>query len=391
MLQQLRAQFISHRDHLTGRGGVQTCTNEYLNTLSDAGIEVDVVAVSHDTSLPTRVLRQFNSSPYLRSLQHEDLGRICASLGRKRQDIVFFNQVALAGAANLIAKREPYRTTKIALSHGCEITDMLHAARLKSTLPISARLRPSPAIALGRTLADECAARRAIDAVVALSPFDADAERWLGMSHVTWVPRTLTSNPVDWTPKDGLFGYLGTLDHAPNLEGLMRILDAAGPQASFRLQVVGGTPRIGEWLSQRYSAVEYLGQLGDADVRRVAANWLGFVHPIFCQARGCSTKLATSLDWGIPVVTTELGRRGYVWSSGECLQADSPQAFVQAMLSLNDVNRAQQARTNVIAAARSGPTRQDIASALRAFVDKTRELSASKAGPGAMPVAGKQH
>jgi hypothetical protein len=372
MLQQLRAQFISHRDHLTGRGGVQTCTNEYLRTLSDAGIDVDVVAISHDMSLPTRVLRQFNSSPYFGSVRHHDLGRIRAGLEEKRYDIMFFNQVALAGAADLLTKTEPYRTTKIALSHGCEITDMLHAARLKSTLPISARLRPNPAIALGSTLADEWTARRALDGVVALSPFDAETERWLGMSHVTWVPRTLAANPVEWTPQDGVFGYLGTLDHAPNLEGLTRVLEAAGPNASFRLQVVGGTPRIGAWLARRYSAVEYLGQLDDADVRRIAANWLGFVHPIFCQARGCSTKLATALDWGIPVVTTELGRRGYTWSSGECLEADSPATFVEAMMSLHDVSRAQQARTNVVAAAQSGPTRKDIASALRAFVDATR-------------------
>jgi hypothetical protein len=201
------------------------------------------------------------------------------------------------------------------------------------------------------------------------------------MSHVIWLPRTLTANPIDWAPKSGLFGYLGTLDHAPNLEGLTKVLEAAGPSARFRLQVVGGTPEIGAWLSQKYPTVEYLGELSDADVKRVAAGWLAFVHPIFCQARGCSTKLATALDWGIPIVTTELGRRGYTWAAGGCSLADSPMAFVDAMISLLNDAAAQCARTDVVAAAKSGPGSREIASTLRTFVETVCNIANRAEGP----------
>lgn len=368
-----RALFITHQSHLSGHGGVQACTQEYLRTLTAAGLDVEIVEVLHDDSLPARVSRRINSSPYFRSIRPDYLRQISAQLAPAAYDFLLFNQVALASAADRLthALRQP--PIKIALSHGCEITDMLHVARIDGGLPLSARLRPFSALALGNALRDEMHARRALDGVVTLSPGDMETERWLGAKHVTWLPRTVDPRPIAWTPKGAVFGYVGTLDHAPNLEGLVKVLATAGCAPPFRLQVVGGPSQTAAWLSSRFAFVDYLGALDEETLREKAGHWRAFIHPIFCPARGCSTKLATALAWGIPVVTTGLGRRGYTWSAGACIEADAPDAFFRAMCSLLDSPTAERARENVQLAAQATPSLPAVAELLRSFLARVHD------------------
>ena len=68
-------------------------------------------------------------------------------------------------------------------------------------------------------------------------------------------------------------------------------------------------------LASRYPFVQYLGPLSDAELRTEASTWCCFVHPMFVYAKGCSTKIGVALGWGLPVATTHLGVRGYVWDA----------------------------------------------------------------------------
>jgi hypothetical protein len=66
-----------------------------------------------------------------------------------------------------------------------------------------------------------------------------------------------------------------------------------------------------EFFAREFPFVDDLGRLNDVALRQEAATWFVFLHPLFCFARGASTKLATGLAWGLPCITTESGMRGY--------------------------------------------------------------------------------
>jgi Glycosyl transferases group 1 len=361
-----KAIFAAYSYHLSGQGGVQLCTNEFLAVLRKAGLEINVVPVEPDRRLSTRLWRRTFGSAYFRPLSAESIAAIQRE--GKGVQFLFLNQVALAGALPHAALSG---VPTIALSHGCEITDLLHLARLRDKMPLSSnQLRPTARFALGRTLFDEALSRRNLDGVVAISPFDADCERWFGTRNVCWIPRTLAPNFLDPRPVMGRFGYVGTLDHSPNLEGLTGVLTAISATDSKELvvRIVGGPERVGRWLTQRFPHAEYLGPLQAAQLGDEVESWNGFIHPIFCLARGCSTKLASAIAWGLPVVTTHFGRRGYVWTQGSLLEANDPCTFAEAMQSLTRPNAYSEAATEVKKVAHSCPTKSEVAAQVTRFL-----------------------
>jgi hypothetical protein len=356
-------------------GGVQTCSREYLALLAAANIAIEVLETDVDQRPVTRLVRQLRTSPYTGSMSTRDLHKVEAAA--ENMDIIFLNQVNLASALARLHQPERVRPKVVLLSHGAEVTDLLNLIRARQCLPLSGCLRPTPERTLRNVLMDEIAARVGVRTAVCLSPFDADFERWLGVSNVTWIPRTVTPRPLDWRPIANRFGFLGTLDHAPNLQGLVEILDKI---ESLRLKhieirIVGGPPRIGQWLSQRFRFATYLGALDDASLEPEAATWSAFLNPIFCQARGCSTKLATALAWQIPIITTPVGRRGYVWRRGALIEANSVERFVGEMKRLQCADFVIAARLQTIAVAESCPTMDEIA---RTFVDFLGEVGGTR-------------
>jgi hypothetical protein len=82
---------------------------------------------------------------------------------------------------------------------------------------------------------------------------------------------------------------------------------------NIELRVVGSPLQEGSNLSESYDFIEYLGELSDPELRDEAQTWSSFVHPVFCYAMGCSTKLAVAIGWEIPILTTTMGIRGYIW------------------------------------------------------------------------------
>ena len=373
-----RALFITHYQHIgDGKGGVQRCTAEYLDTIHAMGLSVEIVRINNNQRLDTKILRRVNSSPYFRPVAPMDLAIACEAA--QNADVIFLNQVALCAIAKPLKEAAGTTVPIIALSHGCEITDLLHLARLHRKLPISGRLRPSPKQAWAQVLSDEIASRAHIDGVIALSDYDAQTETWLGTTKSIWLPRTIKPEPLAWTPTLGRFGFVGTLDHAPSLEGLVLVLDQIERQnaSQLSLRIVGAPPNIGQWLAQRYATVDYLGPLSDADLNEEAKTWNAFLNPIFCQARGCSTKLAMALNWQIPIITTPIGRRGYTWSEGSVVEADHPRIYVEAMISAQADNRVALAlQHHVRSASVASPTLIQVAEVMLAFCTSARAQTA---------------
>jgi glycosyltransferase involved in cell wall biosynthesis len=235
---------------------------------------------------------------------------------------------------------------------------LLHALRLKRDLKFALPTYLFGEQLLGDTLLRESSYRSSLDLILCLSPLDMELERWLGARRVEWLPRTITSAPLSWTPRGNRIGFVGTLDHTPNIEGLLVVLRrlSGKTSAGIRIRVVGGPAHIGRLLMKRFPAVDYLGELSDDDLRQEASTWNCFTHPIFCYPRGCSMKLATAIGWQIPVVTTTPGYRGYDWSRGTLSIADSPDEFSDLCLKMMDIQIAQQARAQVSEVAQSSPT-----------------------------------
>ncbi len=377
MIPPKKALFLTNRLHIgEGKGGVQRCTAEYLSTIKTMGMEVEILQIGNDQRLDTKIFRRINSSPYFRPVAKADLRAIIAAA--KSADIIFLNQVALCAIAQSLKQVVGPAIPIIALSHGCEITDLLHQARLMGRLPLSGQLRPTPTLAMARVLADEVAARQHVDGVVALSDYDAQTETWLGTRQAIWLPRTVAVEPLTWAPISGRFGFVGTFDHAPSLESLVAVLEEVEKRAVHHvsIRIVGTPPRLGNWLVQKYSCVTYLGPLSDPDLIEEAKTWQAFLNPIFCQARGCSTKLAMALGWQIPVLTTTIGRRGYVWTDGGVIEANDAGAFVTEMLGMASGSRsAIDAQSRVQAASLSTPSLAEVARTLDAFCQRVAPSS----------------
>jgi hypothetical protein len=357
-----RGLFVSYRPFLQDApGGVQACTREYIEVLEAAGLQLAFAAFDGDRRLSTRLLRQANSSPYLRPFEPALVTQIRAAVDQAPPDFVFLNQVALSPLASMVRPWLPPACRIVVLSHGMEITDLVHLVRLRARLPLSGRVRPWASALLGSVLAAEASLRGDVDLIVNLSSFDAASEAWINGTRTDWLPRTITNRPLaEWSPSAGGFGYVGTLDHGPNLEGLVQVLDAMGPAAGERVRVVGGPEAIGRWLAQRYPAVDYLGPLSAPDLEREATTWTAFLHPIFCIARGCSTKLAQAIGWRIPIVTTPAGRRGYLWSQGALIEASDPLDFVARMRSLDNPTAVDAAQRQTALVAETSPTLAEV-------------------------------
>jgi hypothetical protein len=163
-------------------------------------------------------------------------------------------------------------------------------------------------------------------------------------------------------------GFVGTLDHPPTHEGLALMLPQLAKIATpgIRVRLVGGPAHLGRLWQERFPLVEYLGQLDEDGLEREAATWACFAQPLFCYARGCSTKLATAIGWRIPVVTTPAGCRGYVWTEGGPELVDTPAGVAMAVATLaSDATARDRARAAVERAALTAPTAADVAMVIR--------------------------
>jgi len=343
-------------------GGVQLYTREILDTLGLAGFALGIVEYEPDRHPLTRLKRRLRPKPYTNLLPSTLASRTIAAQREGQAQVIFLNGVDLAPLAASIRPQLPKDTRIVLLSYGLESVDFLHTARARGEMTSVAALK------LGEQQFAESRQREDIDHVFCLAPFEVEIERWLGARKVDWLPRTLPRDPVlQWQPDSNRLGCVSTLDHPPNWEGLvlfLREFQRIVPDGA-RFRLVGGPPQRGRQLSEQFSLVDYLGALDNAALASEAKNWNCFVHPLFCYARGCSTKLAVALAWRIPIVTTHAGTRGYTWREGDLPRADTPQSLARLALRMLDRVTAEEAREQIALVARSMPDRHEVAEKLR--------------------------
>ncbi|NUQ94624.1 MAG: glycosyltransferase family 1 protein [Gemmatimonadaceae bacterium] len=359
------ALFIYHTGHLDSNGGgVQACSREYFAELEVAGFQLTPVEIPSDRRLLTRLRRRIWADPYSSWTDFDDaVRRVLAA--DPHPEWVFINQHYLGPLAPLLQRVLPAHTRYVMLSHGLESTDYLHEMREIGEGP-GASATAARKLMLGQRLVQEARHLRAFDHVFCLSDFERGIEHWLGASRVTMIPRTVTPAPLDWRPEGMRLGFVGTIDHYPNREGLLLFLREYGQLGGRgEVRVVGGPASSGKALASEHRSVRYLGPLSNELLEQEARTWSCFLHPIFCYARGASTKLATPLAWEIPVATTTTGQRGYRWTEGRLPTADTPRDFALLADSMLEPSRAAEAREEVRKVARSSPTIEEIGALMR--------------------------
>jgi hypothetical protein len=261
-------------------------------------------------------MRKLAPSRYPKLIPEEFWKRVQQVASEVRPEFVFCNFGNFIPVATRLRQMMPKGVKLVLLSHGLASVDDLHRDRVAATSSFGKvhlkRLGPG---LLGSALLTERKGLPIFDHVFCLAEFEVPINRWLGAHSVSWWPRTRPADqPVDWQPTGEFVGLLGTLDHPPNLEGIHLFCRALADRAGNgpKVRIVTRSSKVGEELAQAYAFVDHLGSLEDhAVLRSEVSRWNAFVHPIFCHAMGCSTKVAIGLGWGLPVLTSAAGVRGY--------------------------------------------------------------------------------
>jgi hypothetical protein len=328
------ALFVAHRQVLApSGGGVQVCNREHMALLEAAGFRLQVISYDFDRSLRDRVANRLFPK-VLPAREPRDLAeRIVLALTAGGTRHVFHAMNTFPAVLRDIARRFP-DVRQILLSHGAEAVDFCLEQGLRRDAGTENRSRATAERMLGRALLDQLEQRRHLDAVVTLSTLDAEIEKWLGARKVHSVPRTISRDRLTLRSVEGRVGCVATLDHPPNFSGLTRLLGALDGKtpANFRLRLVGSPSSCGARLAAQHGFVDYLGPLTDDALRAEAATWCCFVNPIFVYSKGCSTKLAVALGWGLPIASARYGARGYVWDESAIPLADDPTELADLVL-----------------------------------------------------------
>jgi hypothetical protein len=312
----MKALFLSHENLLRpGGGGNQICTREYHDVLTDAGFHLTDVTHQTDRAVHVRLGRLLRPSSYPQLIPDMFWADLAKVLEKERPSWVFCNFSNFLPVAARLREMVPVDAKLVLLSHGLASVDDAHRARIAALPFAKAHLKPLANGRLGVALQTEMQGLPCFDHVFCLAPFEVEICRWLGARSVSWWPRTLERNRMlTWRPSGGRVGVIGTLDHPPNLEGIflfcaaLQELGGGGP----RVRIISRSAPVGRDLAAKYSFVDYLGPLEDQQaVTNEVATWSAFAHPIFCHAMGCSTKVATGLSWGLPLLTSRAGLRGY--------------------------------------------------------------------------------
>lgn len=332
-----KAIFITNKNlvHSKVTGGVQLCSQEFIEILESVdNISLQQYHVSYTTNIWQRVLIKAGFENYSMYNVEKDKSSLIAYIQNNQVDIVFINMASLLRYAKPIKEVFGEKVKVILMSHGNHSGDFLHliSKPIKPTNKFKSFLNK---IRLGLLISTESLYRvKYLDAVIALSETEMQIENWFGAKSSLFLPRRLKSAFLSYQPKAGRVGFVGRLDHPPNLQGIQILLDAfsALENNSIEIRLVGAPESFGKQLAEKYPVINYLGELPDADLETEVATWALFLNPVWWYSTGASTKLAKAIGWGIPIVTTTAGMRGYKWNKGDLLVADTAQEMCTCII-----------------------------------------------------------
>lgn len=344
------AVFVASTGSLSAAaGGQQVCTAELKKVLKTAGFELHETARPYRLGFMARLRHRIRPVPYPKFWKQERIEAIVDLAGETGGKWIFFNLIDFLPVARLVRGRVGRDVRLVMLSHGLASPDVRQINRIAGEMPeIIGRC---PRYDLEAVLKKEREYLGEFDQVISLAEFEADLCREMGARRSDWIPRVIPEQALEWRPVEGRLGFVGTLDHPPSMEGMVKVLEAWPGDAGsgVKVRVVSRSRWHGEWLAKRFSQVEYLGPLDGGEMEKEAASWCAFLHPMFCFARGCSTKLATGLGWRIPCLSTASGVRGYELPKGAVVMAETAEEFAKEAVRTSRLHEAKQRREQLMA------------------------------------------
>jgi hypothetical protein len=315
-------------------GGVQLCTQEFIEYLRASGIALNIYKINPRISYVSRIKNKIGVEAY--DLYDIDycLDDIINIINAQNIKLVFFNQLNLAYNTIKIKKAVPQDVKFIGLSHGNESGDYVHEVTKTKNSSVLKTWRVGKLIIKEKRLFSEL-----LDGVITISNQETFIDQWLGANNILFLPRILKPSFLKRMPIAGIMGFVGTLDHLPNYLGLEKL----SVELQFRrfkgtIMLIGGPQNKGYEFQKKYDFIEYCGVLSDAQLQGEMATWSLFINPVFWYSRGSSTKLSLALNKGIPVLSTPAGARGYELKNLDILSSDnSPSSFAKQIIdTLND-------------------------------------------------------
>lgn len=331
-----KALFLTHKELLRSEitGGVQLCSQEFHNAISACDdLQLQDYYVPFTKNILQRVQMKLGFENYSMYDVAKDSPALLKYIEAENIAIVFINMASCVRYAKPIKDKFGDKVKTILLSHGNHSGDFLHLITkpLKKASRIRKKIKKTR---LGYLIATEATYRvKYLDGVIAISETEKQIENWFGGKRVVFMPRKLYADFVNYHPDLNRVGFVGRLDHPPNIQGITILLDEMMhyPSHHLKLRLVGAPEEQGRKIAEKYKCVEYLGELSDKELEVEIASWAFFINPVWWYSTGASTKLAKGISWGIPIVTTTAGKRGYYWKEGNLLVTDTPKEMAKAI------------------------------------------------------------
>ena len=312
-------------------GGVKICTQEFISLLA---VKFDVVqfAVKTTSSLSYRVKVKLGINWYNDYDPAFYLAALKKIISESNIRFVFLNLSNTIRFAGVLKNAFGDAVKIILCSHGNDTGDYLHQVVRFSSAESKIK-KALMVFTLGKRLEIETDLRiKYLDMVLSVSPVEEQIEKWIGAKEGYMVHRTVQADFLTLTPTLNRVGFIGGLNHPPNVFGITSLCDALmAVDHSITLVVIGGPADVGNALQKKYPFIEYCGFLPEEALRKEVATWAWFLNLVFYYSGGVSTKLAKALSWGLPVLSTVPGNRGYLFKDGHMDIAGSATAMA-AML-----------------------------------------------------------
>jgi glycosyltransferase involved in cell wall biosynthesis len=331
-----KAIFLTHKSYLYSdiTGGVQLCSQEFhalINSIGD--IALQDFYVPYTKNWIQRLSIKVGMDDYSVFDVSKEAPALLDLIEKQKIEIVFINMPALVRFAKPLKKKFGRAVKIVLLSHGNYSGDFLHLITkpVHHTSGFRQRLNK---IRLGNLISTEAEYRvKWLDGVATLSETEKQIENWFGAKRSSFLPRKLYKDFLNRVPVEGRIGFVGRLDHPPNYQGVILFLEElAKTEHGLHFRLIGAPPSYGLKLKQQFPFIEYLGELSDLELEEEVATWAFFLNPVWWYSTGASTKLGRAISWGLPIITTTAGMRGYEWKKGNLLVADNPAEMVRLLI-----------------------------------------------------------
>jgi hypothetical protein len=353
-------------------GGVQLCTREFFDMLVRAGLETIPHFVPYTKKITDRALLRFKVDVYNMFDITGSAPELLNKIEQEKASWVFLNMAGTVRFSKSIKERFGTRVKVVLLSHGNDSGDFLRVASVPVRPSLFRRLQDT--CRLGKILKTESYFRiKYLDAVITVSETERQIENWFGAKKVIFAPRLLTAEPLDWKPVAGRAGFVGRLDHPPNYGGVTLLFDELAKKniSGVEIRIVGAPAEWGKRLEKKYSFVKYRGELSDEELTQEVSTWALFLNPVFWYSTGVTTKVAKAVAWGLPLLTTTAGLRGYTWKEGTPAIADSPLAMAEILIRIvSSLEHSRTAASETIKMINTAPTAEEISKQIREELDK---------------------